>query len=335
MFSHSPQLPGSLKKHERRLHRLNEDLEEAKRLRRRARERNYEATVALKGLQGSLTPVPLPQHTPSPTLVQSRRPASSSPSSTPSSASSEGDLIVAGEQSDTEVEFRSHGNSRHARLGSVLVQPPPAPPTPPSSASILQKLHFDELAISGSSTPNLARTIRTSPLNIPPTSPPMTIDISIRHKPYSPHTKAIKGRSDLDLVQVSTNSLYDLRILSDNPNEFSNHKTVLKNVELGKDAREMLEQFRESRRMRLSNDTPRSSLARASLPQSLLASQSHPQPLPDPPVDNSPYCSPYVRNDGGGSADERYSDALRSSQRQSPYLFEPAAADGKEDEVRE
>jgi len=43
----------------------------------------------------------------------------------------------------------------------------------------------------------------------------------------------------LDLVQVSTNELYDLRILSDNPSEFSNHKTILKNVELGRDAREV------------------------------------------------------------------------------------------------
>jgi hypothetical protein len=158
----------------------------------------------------------------------------------------------------------------------------------------------------------------------------VTIDISIRHKPHSPHTKAIKGRSDLDLVQVSTNSLYDLRILSDNPNDFSNHRTVLKNVELGNDAREMLEQFRESRRMRVGESS-----ARSSLPQSLLTSQTRHQPLPDPPCDTSPYSSPYLRDDGGGGVDESYSDALRSSERRSPYLFEPPAADVKDDyEVR-
>jgi len=191
----SPLAPGSLEKRDERLSRLNDDIDASKKMRRQARERNYSSMMALKGLQGRTSPLPPPpRHTPSPNPSQSwlwvgTSDSASSSSSSSSSASSDGDVMAVGELRDTEVQFRSHGNTRKARLGSVLVHRPPPPPSPPSSASILQKLYLDELASSGSSTPNLAQTIRTSTLDVPPPpAAPVSIDISIKHK--------VRGASD-------------------------------------------------------------------------------------------------------------------------------------------
>jgi hypothetical protein len=77
-----------------------------------------------------------------------------------------------------------------------------------------------------------------------------SVDIHVHTNIHNPRTLAIKGTSTLDTVRVTTNDLYDLRILSDNPRDFSNTDTVLKNVELGEEARTILRAFKDERERR-------------------------------------------------------------------------------------
>jgi len=81
------------------------------------------------------------------------------------------------------------------------------------------------------------------------------IDIHIHSIPFHPTTRSIIGTNLIQEggpVPLVTNPLYDLRILGDNPKDFEKGRgtKVLKGVELGDGAREVLREFKRERERR-------------------------------------------------------------------------------------
>ena len=256
---------------------------------------NYSSLLNLKKLQGAAKeqlPSP-PQHTPSPTVksadttqrptFQSSTPPTMAPiqdvsddsndSASASSVSSTDSVILTSNteyahatQQDTNIEFIVH----HPHLAH-LHHPRPAGGRPHGRS--------------------FGSVLATSPKNSQKTDGNADVgrvDIHVHKTAHSPHTRAITARDvkELDPVQVTTNSMYDMRILGDNPRDFSNTDTVLKNVELGQEARDILKSFKHNRELR----TKRSEQVQG---RAAGADGASPRRSRSPDLYQSPYNSPY------------------------------------------
>ena len=110
-----------------------------------------------------------------------------------------------------------------------------------------------------------------------------------------------------------------MRILSDNPGDFSKSETVLKDVVLGADARELLSEFRESRRRRLEGDE---------LP--ILSGVSGLKMPHNGAAPKSSYASPYLKKEDDGQEVGSGQEKLPAEPSLSPYLYTPAEQSNSE-----
>ncbi|GMH74536.1 hypothetical protein TrLO_g15860 [Triparma laevis f. longispina] len=262
----SPVDSNRLETHVGRLVDIEAALQHSKELRRNVRDVTYNSLLQLKALQGSestLGTITKKMNTPSPVqnTVQNTRIkeeeeeeeeeeenggsgvgngeeednfSSSGFESSPSSSMSSSDLLLGRGTSISKdnhdmnsVKFISHNNGySRKRLGSILTQ---------SKFDITPEVGGGRWVSGGG----------------PGVNEVASVDLKIHHKHmFNTTSSAVQGKESLDVVTVTKNDLYDMRILSDNPRDFSNTSTVLSGVNIGQKAKELLKVFKRDRDIR-------------------------------------------------------------------------------------